>query len=199
MTRRWLLPLFALLATAACDRVGAAGARADTVTAIVDSAVPRPAALARFRAGLAVPDSLAAGADSREGLVREFVLAVERGDTAALRRLTLTRAEFAYLYYPTTPQAHAPYDLAPGLMWDMLVLQSGRGLVHLLEQRAGRPLGYAGHSCAPGRPEGENVLHGPCVVVRRVAAAGALGERLFGPIIERGGRFKFVSLANALD
>jgi hypothetical protein len=34
--------------------------------------------------------------------------------------------------------------------------------------------------------------------VRRVAATDTIEERLFGLIIERDGRFKFVSLANKL-
>jgi hypothetical protein len=36
-------------------------------------------------------------------------------------------------------------------------------------------------------------------VVRRLPSPGdSVSERLFGPIVERGGRFKFVSYANKL-
>jgi hypothetical protein len=188
----------ALLALAACGRERPASAHAETV---VDSAVPREVALERFRAGLPAPppESLSGGARSREALVRAFVRAVERADTAALRTLTLTRAEFAWLYYPTNPQGLPPYDLAPGLMWELLTLRGGRGLYHLLEQRAGRPLGYLGHSCDERvSVEGDNRVYGPCLVRRRDGGT-VVEERLFGLVLERGGRFKFVSLANRLD
>ena len=196
--RRWLFPLLGstMLATAACGRSGTASARAETT---VDSALSADVALERFRAALVAPDSLSGGERSRDALVRAFVRAVERADTAALRRTTMTRAEFAFLYYPTNPQSRPPYDLTPGLMWDMLDLHSGRGLRHLLEERAGRPLGFAGYVCDPNASiQGENRVTGPCLIRRRVDGA-LFDERLFGLIVERGGRFKFVSLANALD
>ena len=41
-------------------------------------------------------------------------------------------------------------------------------------------------------------IRSPCLIRRRVDGA-LFDERLFGLIVERGGRFKFVSLANALD
>ena len=68
----------------------------------------------------------------------------------------------------------------------------------MLAERAGRSLGYVGHACQQPRIEGENRLY-PYCGVRRVTAAGALTERLFGLIIERGGSYKFVSYANQLD
>jgi hypothetical protein len=194
---RWLYPVLGvtLLATAACDR-RPESAHAETV---VDSALPREVMLERFRAHLVAPESLSGGERSRDALVRAFVRALETSDTAALRRLTLTRAEFAWLYYPTNPQGLPPYSLAPGLMWDMLELRSGRGLYHLMEQRAGRPLGYVGHACDERvSVEGRNRVSGPCLIRRRVDGS-VQTERLFGLLLERDGRFKLVSLANALD
>ena len=46
--------------------------------------------------------------------------------------------------------------------------------------------------------EGDNVVYAPCVV-RLVIQSDTVEQRLFGAIIERHGRFKFVSLANRLD
>ena len=163
----------------------------------VDSAIPREEALRRFRAGLPPVEMLDGGAQSRGALVRAFVRAVAAADTAALRRLTLSRAEFAWLYYPTTPQSLPPYDLAPGLMWFLIEGGSAKGARRLLSELGDRPLHHAGYRCAdPPSREGANTVWGPCVV-RRIQAAGDTTEaRLFGPIIERGGRYKFVSLAN---
>ena len=187
--------LIALLGLAACG----ADARARDTGSVVDSIVPREVALAQFRAGLPEVTWLAGGAPSRQALVREFVTALASGDTAALRALTLSRAEFAWLYYPTTPQGLPPYDLSPGLMWTMLELNSERGLRHALAEYGGRATRYVSHTCDQRASyEGANTVYGPCVV--RLRVAGDIAEqRLFGLIVNRDSRFKFVSFANKLD
>jgi len=194
--RYQLTLLLACLAPAACGGDGRAASRDP---AHVDSLVPRPIEIARFREGLTEPTELAGGAASRDALVQRYVGALERADTAGLAALAITRAEFAYLYYPTNPEAHPPYDLAPGLMWFMLEQNSRKGLRHALETRGGRPLGYVGYRCevAPSRQRA-NTVWGPCLVRRRQAGGDVIEERLFALMLERNGRFKFVSLANKL-
>ncbi|MGH9261031.1 MAG: hypothetical protein ACRD08_14235, partial [Acidimicrobiales bacterium] len=116
-----------------------------------------------------------------------------------LAGLALDRAEFAWLYYPTTPEALPPYDLDPDLMWFLIDGRRRQGLAHLLEERSGRTLGYVGHTCeGVASHQGNNVVWGPCLVWRRQATGDTVVERLFGAIVERGGRFKFVSYANPL-
>jgi hypothetical protein len=166
---------------------------------VVDSAVPREEALRRFRSGLPEPRGLGEGAmATRDALVAEYVRAVETGDSARARDLVLTRAEFGWLYYPTAPQGLPPYDLSPSLFWFLTEGATAKGLRRLLDERGGRAFGYAGYRCdpAPSR-EGANTLWGPCLVQRVAATGDTVEERLFGLIVERGGRFKFVSLANA--
>lgn len=165
----------------------------------VDSAVPRAVALERFQRASARATALSGAASSRDDLVRRFTRAVEARDTAALRNLVLSRGEFAYLYYPTSGQGLPPYDLSPDLMWFMLVERSNHGVTALLSERAGRPLAVAGYRClGDSTLEGENRIWGPCLVRRVQALGDTVEERLFGPILERGGRFKFVSYANRL-
>jgi hypothetical protein len=190
----------ALAAVAACgpatpdDR--ATAARTVSYAGVVDSAVPRDEALRRFRTGLAEPRELDGAAASRDALVRAFVRAVEAGDSGALRALVLTRAEFGWLYYPTTPQGLPPYDLSPSLLWFLTDGATSQGVRRLLEERAERPLGYAGYRCDPTPSrEGANTVWGPCLVRRLQTAGDTVEERLFGLILERNGRFKFVSLA----
>ena len=182
---------------AACGHDAARRAAAGAVH--VDSAVSRSDELRRFRADLVPPAGLTGGATSRDDLVRRYVHALERADTAALEALAIDRAEFAFLFYPTTPQGRPPYDLSPGLMWFMLQENSRRGLVHAIEERGGQPLGYVGYSCdrTPSR-EGKNTVVGPCLIRRRQSGRDEVQERLFGLIIERDHRFKLVSLANKL-
>lgn len=171
-----------------------------TPTGVVDSAIPREEALRRFREGLIPTDSLEGGELNREALVRSFVNALETRDTAAFRRLSLSRQEFAYVYYDANPQSLPPYDLSPSLFWFMLEGGSRGGLTKALNRLGGTQLHYLRTRC-DGEPsrEGENVVYGPCVVVRRAERGDSLVERLFGPIIERRGRWKFVSYANKLD
>jgi hypothetical protein len=169
------------LAAAACGGDGRAG-RAEAAMH-VDSIVPRDVALARFRSGLVEPPSFSGGTTSRAALVRRFIGALERRDTATFHELLMTRAEFAYLYYPTTPEGLPPYDLAPGLMWFLLEGNSQRGLAHALEDRGGRPLRFLGVQCQPPAQQGENTVWAGCVVSRLQAPEDTVVEPLFGQII----------------
>jgi hypothetical protein len=212
MLHCWRWSLIAIVAMAGCGTPPSVPvARADTVgpparpastplSTHVDSVVPREKALARFQQGSRPVTALSGGAGSRNALVRLFARALEAGDTTALRRLVLSRAEFAWLYYPTSAQGRPPYDLSPELMWFMMVERSNRGLAALLTERTGRPLATVGYRClGDSTVEGANRLWGPCLVRHVQAPGDTVEERLFGPIIGRGHRFKFVSYSNKLD
>lgn len=172
--------------------------RPSTRAGAVDSVRPREVELAAFRSGLPRTDTLAGGAATRDALVRGFIRALEQRDTAALRTMLLSPAEFAWLYYPTTLQALPPYDLSPELLWFTLSRRSDQDLAVALAERGGSPLGYVRHACADtARIEGDNRIWGFCTVERRFSGQTST-ERLFGLIIERDGRFKFVNYANKL-
>ncbi|HZN98543.1 MAG TPA: hypothetical protein VFB61_12500 [Gemmatimonadales bacterium] len=166
---------------------------------VVDSIVPRDTAIARFQRSLPLVTAFQGGAPSRDRLVRSFVAALEKRDTAALRALALDRSEFGWLYYPTNPEGLPPYNLTPQLMWFLLEGRNEQGVAKLLDRRAGRPLHYLGYRCE-GEPsrQGGSVVWGPCVVLRRSEQGDTVSERLFGQIVARGGRYKFVSYANQL-
>lgn len=187
-----------LLAATGCDRPEA---RMESLggTGVVDSALPRDEALRRFKAGLPPVDSLEGGAASRGELVASFMEALARSDTAALTRLAVSRSEFAYLYYPSSPHGKPPYDLEPALMWFMLVQQRDRGLSRVLERYGRTPISLIGYDCDErASHEDENVVHGPCTVRWRGEGGDTLAVRLFSQILERGGRFKFLSYGNRL-
>jgi len=167
------------------------------VAGVVDSVVPREEALRRFREGLDTVEALQGGESSREGLVRAYVFALEAADTAAIKGLTMTKAEFAWLYYPESAQGLPPYDLSPALMWFLMDEQSRKGLTRALAERGGQPYAYAGFYCeGEGVVEGPNTLWGPCLVRRVVAPGDTVPERLFGQIMARGGRYKITTHAN---
>jgi hypothetical protein len=188
------------LALAACDAASApSGGDAEApspVVAVVDSALTPQEHLRRFREGLEPVDTLAGGAGSREALVRRWVEAVEAADTAAVVAMHLTRAEFAYLYFPESPYASGRTRTPPDFLWMQFRLNSEKGIGRTFTRLAGRPLGYRALVCpeAP-KAQGRSVLHERCLL-RRDTEAGRVEQRLFGTIVERDGRFKFVSYAN---
>jgi hypothetical protein len=162
---------------------------------VVDSALPLDEALRRFRAGLPRVDSLSGGAPSPDELVRRFVRAVERSDTAALRAMIISRAEFAYVYYPSSPYTREPTKQAAALAWFFVIEPSKVGITRVLDRLGGAPLGYRGYSCtASPRRQGDNVVWEGCAL--EVDAGGTSPLHLFGPILQREGRFKFLSYAN---
>ena len=165
----------------------------------VDSVVPREVALARFQEKSEPATELGGGEQSRDALVRAFVRAVEAGESATLRRMVISRGEFAYLYYPTSAQGLPPYDLSPDLYWFMIVERSNRGASALLSELGGRPLHFAGYQCmGDSTREGANTLWGPCLVRSVQAAGDTVSRRLFGPILSRNGSYKFLSYSNKL-
>jgi hypothetical protein len=188
----------ALPALAAC---GGPDARAEAPAGgVVDSILPREEAVRRFRQGLAPVDALAGGAQSLDGLVTAYFRALSAADTATLAALGVTRAEFAYLYYPTAVQARPPYDLEPGLMWFMLFERSNQGLRRALQLHGGEVMRPAGFDCGSGpQREGENMVYGPCLVRWVTQEGDTTAARLFSRVLDRDGRFKFLSFANRLD
>jgi hypothetical protein len=180
----------------ACDRPVA---RAAEKVGVVDSFLSRDEALRRFRVGLAPVTELTGGSESRNQLVANFVQGLRAQDTAALAGMIVTRAEFGYLYYPTTPEAYPPYDLEPALMWHLRFEGSERGIRRALRAYGGKRFRLLGYDCGsqPSR-EGENTERGPCVLTLRDRVGETTQVRLFSQIIGRGGRYKFLSYANKL-
>lgn len=168
---------------------------------VIDSIRPVEEQIRRFQADLGPrPDGFAHGAPNREALVTELARAIERNDTAALTRLVVDRAEFGYLVYPASPNAKPPYRQAPDIVWLRRSASTAKGASRLLARFGGRPLTLRGPVCAaPPEHQGENTVWAGCVVRRPDAGRGDTTTlRLFGAIVERGGRYKFLSLANAL-
>lgn len=193
----FLVPLFSACggdAPAADAAEPSPPAAASVPSGPVDSSMTPEEALRRFREGLPAPSALSGGAPSREALVRRFVEAVEAHDTATLRSVVVNRAEFAYLYYPTSPEA----SMRPDLAWFLGQQNSEKGIVRLLRRAGGTGMRYVRHSCEPTpRQKGENRVWDRCLVTF-TQGADTTTIRMFGSVIERGGEFKLVSYANDL-
>jgi hypothetical protein len=199
-----LVTLSLAMATGACTGREANGSTntahaSRRSTGYVDSIFPPEEALRRFRRGLPEVSTLSEASPSRDALIRRFVRAVESSDTTAIRAMVLNRAEFAYLYYPPSSFARRPYLTSPALLWFLTQQNSEKGITRLLRRYGGRPLGFVGFECEPEpSQQGENKLWQACAVRFTNAAGDTLTRRLFGAIIERAGRYKFVSYANDL-
>jgi hypothetical protein len=198
---RWLFGLMLGASAAmalACDRPDA---QAKAVPSrVVDSTIPRAEALRRFRTNLTLVAGLEGGRGSRDSLVAAYLNALGARDTAALAAMAVTRAEFGYLYYPTTPQGLPPYDLEPELMWSLLFQRSNRGIRRALDLYGGQDLALLGYDCGPGESvEGANTIWGPCKVRFRREAGDTVSRALFSQIIGRDGRYKFLSYSNKLE
>ena len=130
---------------------------------------------------------------------KEYLEALARSDAAALRRMHITRAEYAYLYFPTSKMMRAPYELAPDIAWLLLSAESAKGLTSVLHRVGGKRLELRRVRC-PGEPlrEGRNTVWRDCVVRYRGEGNAERERPLFAAILERGGRFKFFSYATPL-
>jgi len=203
-TPRRLSLLLALTTTAAlgaCASDAAEQRTTDTPYAgVIDSALPIPELLARFRATVSdTPTTLAGGAPSADALARELLAAVSARDTVAVRGLLLSRAEFAWLYYPHARYTAPPYELGPELVWFTSSAASEKGAARLLARFGGRPLRFEQLVCPDSTDtEGPNVIQRGCVV-RFAPGDSAVRElQLFGALLRRDGRYKFLSYANDL-
>jgi hypothetical protein len=217
------LPLFAIALLAACDgrpavRVAKAStsdsatwadhqrSRQDSIVRsrpgyVIDSIRPVAEEIRRFQATLDThPTTLTDAATSRSRLVRRFVQALENNDAAGLAKLVVNRAEFGLLIYPSSPNAAPPYRQSPELVWLARSASTDKAAHRLLARFGGKPFGYVGYDCAdPATREGRNTLWAGCTVrFAEHAGADTARLRLFGSIVARDGRFKFVSLTNGL-
>lgn len=166
---------------------------------VVDSILPIAEHLSRFRASVARVDTLAGASASIDDLVARWARAVAGRDTIALSRMILSPAEFAWLYYPDARMAKPPYEAPPGLLWSQIDASGREGTARVLAKFGGRPLRVRSVRCPdPIETEGGNRIRQNCVVSVEQDGAAAPAARYFGSIIERDGRFKFISLANAL-
>lgn len=168
---------------------------------IVDSILPVREEIRRFQANLPRrAERLEGGATTRDSLVKAFVAAVEANDTTSLVGLMIDRAEFGYLVYPTSRYTRPPYRQSPDIVWLRIRIESNKSASRLLARLGGKPLGFTGYRCAPNpEVEGPNRLWSACVARHSAGTAGSTEMRLFGDIVERDGRFKFVSLSNGIS
>ena len=200
--RSTAFPLWCLVVLACSASADDAPTQEPAVTTqgVVDSVFPVEEEIRRFKAELngPAPDSLEYAAPSREVLSAWFIQAVEKLDTMRLRQLVLSPAEFIEFYYPYTQYTRPPYRQSPSFVWFLIQQNSEKGISRLLKRYGGQPTGYRGIECQePVATQPPNRFW-QCAVRWQPAPDKPDPLRAFGFIMEREGRFKFVSYANGL-
>ncbi|MEO8575423.1 MAG: hypothetical protein ABI556_01925 [Gemmatimonadales bacterium] len=166
---------------------------------VVDSIRPVEEELRRFRRAVGGDSAraLTGGATSREQLVRQFIDAVATADTMKLRQMVVTPREFSDLIYPESPNVRPPYLQPPGLVWSEIESSGATGLTRLMRRVGGQKLRYLGHDCVGDAERyGLSRIWKGCTVRVQSTDARIVTGRLFGSIVERDHRFKFLSYAN---
>ena len=170
---------------------------AKTVKHVVDSVIPMDVAMDRFRADLAEPAGLHSDIRSRDDLVARVIQALQDNDTTAFERLAVNRAEWAWLYYPTSVLYQPPYELPPGLAWFQLQETNRKGVFRALRELGGHQIDVRSYTCDPEpTPEGENRVWTGCRITLSRDAGEPVTTRLFGAVLERWGRFEVLSYDN---
>lgn len=164
---------------------------------VVDSVLRVADALERFQRGLPRVSKLEGAARTRDELVSYFMAALERADRAALARLHVSRAEYAFLYYPTSVYTRKPYELPADIAWLLSEQNSQKGHDRIIRRLGGKRLGLRRYECDPAVREGKNQFWRSCLVEYTDPMVGKpVRKRLFGPIIERAGSYKLLSYSN---
>jgi hypothetical protein len=199
--RGWPFPAALLALCAACsDTPGGETRRASSSVPVGEggSPVSLDSALVLFRNGLPSLDTLENAEPSIDRLVARLARSVERSDTSAFRAIVMSRREFAWLYYPTSPFTRAPTKQEPGLAWFLHLEHSQKGVTRLMNRHGGKPLRILSNQCkAPARIESRNVLWDDCLQTILLGGDTTV-TRLFGGVVEREGRFKIFSYSNDL-
>jgi hypothetical protein len=112
--------------------------------------------------------------------------------------MSVSAAEFGWLYYPHSMYVHPPHALDADVAWLLMAENSRKGIVRSLREYGARPLGFTGYRCdAEPTVAGPTRLWQGCVLDVRMDGA-RVTMRFFGTILEHDGRFKFLSYANDL-
>lgn len=140
------------------------------------------------------PAPLPNSRESPEALSRAVLAAIEARDADALRSLALTREEFFDRIWPELPAARPERNLSPSFVWGDLNQKSNISLRDTLSAHGGRTYEFVSirflgettqYDSYRVQRESELTVKEPSGTERQI--------RLFGSMIEKGGRYKVFS------
>jgi len=132
--------------------------------------------------------------DSAENLARAVLDAVERRDLDTLNALAVNRAEFTDHVWPELPAARPERNLSVGFVWGDLSQKSNITLKQTLSAHGGKryeleSIRFLGETTAYGN----YVVHRESEVTVRDEEGKERQLRIFGSVLEKGGRYKVFS------
>ena len=89
-----------------------------------------------------------------------------------------------------------PYELPPEIAWLLTAADSDKGFRRMTARLGGSSLRYTGVDCEREERDSRHTYWRDCFVNYTHPGEGQVRRRLFGSIIERDGRHKFLSNAN---
>lgn len=165
---------------------------------VVDSVFSPEENLRRFQATVSgpAPARLSGGAPTTDALIRRYWALLVAKDTLAMTPLVVSRAEYAYLYFPESTEG--ANGMPPHIGWELILSQTGRGLTRALlaAERGAGTVVRTECSATPMRM-GRSTVYGPCgVVIQRNGIEETIW--LAKTLIERDGVHKLLGLQNEL-
>lgn len=132
--------------------------------------------------------------ESPEALSRAVLAAIERRDANALRALALTKEEFTEYVWPELPAARPERNLSPSFVWGDLNQKSNITLRQTLAAHGGKKyelisIRYLGDTTAYESYR----VHRESELTVKDAEGNERQLRMFGSVIEKGGRYKVFS------
>lgn len=140
---------------------------------------------------------LSGGADSVDELLQRFLAALRENDSKKLRALRVTEREYRELVVPGNVKPGDPPQILSGeaseYFWQQMNQKSAYHETSLLDRHAGRTYTIEGYSFEKGhkRYAGHQAWRRLALDVKN--ENGGAGQIRTGSIIERDGRYKFVS------
>jgi hypothetical protein len=170
-----IVPVLFVLVAQGCSNSGMAAPRSDDANAMGPAHIEQRS-----------EDLGSASATSRDALVRKLVRSLNTYDAHTIGRLRLSAAEYAYVYFPSSRWVRKPYNA------------SSEPERRLINELGGRALELTSYSCDEiPLVEGDGRLWNGCRLVLKMFGRRTATLRMEGAIVERGGKFKFVDLANS--
>lgn len=140
------------------------------------------------------PVALSPAFHSKDAAVEAFLAALASRDRGALEASTLNEREFRRDIWPALPASDANVGMPPDYVWAETAQKNAGFLSQLLEEHGGTPYTLVVATFAGGTSDyGAFRVHRKTVLDVR-GPAGPVTLRLFGSMVESGGRWKIYSL-----
>lgn len=137
---------------------------------------------------------LAGSEATPEAVARRALEEIAAGDREALLSIALSETEFREVVYPELPASRPERNTSADFVWSSLHQKSRNSLAFTLDRYAGQPLELVAVDFLGETTDYHSYrVHRKTALTVRTPEGGRRVVRLFGSMIERGGRYKIFS------